>query len=230
MTGHAASQEIQNRLLLFGADWKQLSNELWSSPDLALLYPEMLKASYQVIRASVPLLEVARDRSLLLAPGDEVAVGLAQYLARHVEEERGHDAWLREDLECLGVSGEGLDRALPSPHVAGMVGAQHYWALHTHPVAILGYIAVLEGEPPEEAFFRDAAQRSGLPEAAFNTLRYHACVDREHWRDLLDLLDALPLDARHLSLIGLSILHTCDGMASAIRSVLERPVVGSVGA
>ena len=104
------------------------------------------------------------------------------------------------------------------------MGAQHYWALHTHPLAILGYIAVLEGEPPEESFFLDAARRSGLPEAAFSTLRYHARVDREHWRDLVDLADALPLEPRHQALIGLSILHTCEGMASAIQCVLERPL------
>ena len=180
----------------------------------------MLKISYQVIRASVPLLQLARDQALLCA--DPVAERLAPYLTQHVEEERGHDDWLREDLKTLGVSDRALDEAIPSPHVAGMVGAQHYWALHAHPVAILGYLAVLEGEPPQETLFLDAARRSGLPEAAFNTLRYHARVDRAHWQDLLDLVDELPLTERQASLIGLSILHTCNGMASAIQTVLER--------
>lgn len=181
----------------------------------------MLKVSYQVIRASVPLLELARDQALLRAETDPVAEGLARYLTRHVEEERGHDEWLRDDLGILGVSARELDDAVPSPHVAGMVGAQHFWARHTHPVSTLGYLAVLEGEPPEESFFVDVARRTGLPEAAFSTLRYHARVDREHWQDLLDLVDALPLEERHLSLIGLSMLHTCNGMAAAIQQVME---------
>ncbi|HET8902210.1 MAG TPA: iron-containing redox enzyme family protein [Holophagaceae bacterium] len=185
----------------------------------------MLKVSYQVIRASVPLLELARDQAFRRGAEDAVAAGIAAYLARHVEEERGHDEWLRKDLESLGVSTQDLDEALPSPHVASLVGAQHYWAIHVHPVAILGYLAVLEGEPPDETFFAQAAQRSGLPEAAFSTLRYHARVDREHWRDLLDIADALPLSGRDLSLIGLSILHTCGGMEAAIRSVVEQPVL-----
>jgi hypothetical protein len=217
-----ASQEVENRLLLYGAGWKRLSCALWESPDLSFLYPEMLKVSYQVIRASTTLLELARDQALHLAPLDSVAAGLATYLVQHVEEERGHDEWLRKDLACLGVSARDLDEALPSPYVAGMVGAQHYWILHTHPVAILGYIAVLEGEPPEEAFFLDVARRSGLPEAAFNTLRYHSRVDQEHWRDLLGMVDALPLEPRHLSLMGLSILHTCNGMEAVLQKVLSQ--------
>ncbi len=223
MTLAAASQVIQDRLLLYGQAWKRVSRDLWARPDIRDLYPEMLKISYQVIRASTPLLTLARDRATELAATDPVAAGLAPYLAKHEQEERGHDAWLLEDLGRLGISEAMVLEALPSPHVAGMVGAQHYWALHTHPVAILGYLAVLEGEPPPEAFFLEAARKCGLDEAAFSTLRYHARVDREHWQDLLDLFDALPLEPRHLSLIGLSILHTCEGMAASLRPLLERP-------
>lgn len=182
----------------------------------------MLKVSYQVIRASTMLLELARDQAARLAPADPLASRLSAYLAQHVEEERGHDEWLLKDLGALGISGEAARAEIPSPFVAGMVGAQHYWALHTHPVAILGYISVLEGEPPEEGFFLGAARRSGLPEEAFSTLRYHARVDREHWQDLLDLLDTLPLEPSHLALIGLSVLHTCNGMEDAMKAVLER--------
>ena len=219
------SQEVENRLLLFGAGWKGLSSAFWESPDLRFLYPEMLKVSYQVIRASTTLLELARDQAARLALTDPISAGLTTDLARHVEEERGHDEWLLQDLSALGITAESARSDLPSPFVAGMVGAQHYWALHSHPVAILGYIAVLEGEPPEEGFFLDAARRSGLPEAAFSTLRYHARVDREHWRDLLDLLDFLPLRPQDLSLVGLSILHTCNNMEGAMKAVMDREAV-----
>lgn len=222
MTLAPASRVIQDRLLLYGQEWKRVSRDLWTRPDIRLLYPEMLKVSYQVIRASSPLLSLARDRSVELAATDPVAAGLAPYLIKHEQEERGHDAWLLEDLGRLGISEAMAHEALPSPHVAGMVGAQHYWVRHTHPVAILGYLAVLEGEPPEEAFFVEAARKCGLDEGAFSTLRYHARVDRDHWKDLLDLFDELPLEPRHLSLIGLSILHTCEGMASSLRPLLDQ--------
>lgn len=222
MTLVPTSQVVQDRLLLYGQAWKRVSRDLWARPDIREIYPEMLKVSFQVIRASTPLLSLARDRAIELAATDPVAAGLAPYLAQHEQEERGHDGWLLEDLGKLGISEAMALEALPSPHVAGMVGAQHYWVRHTHPVAILGYLAVLEGEPPEEAFFVEAARKCGLDEGAFSTLRYHARVDRGHWQDLLDLFDALPLEPRHLSLIGLSILNTCEGMAASLRPLLGR--------
>ena len=224
MTLAPASQVIQDRLLLYGQEWKRVSRDLWARPDIRDLYPEMLKVSYQVIRASTPLLTLARDCAKELAATDPVAASLAPYLTRHEQEERGHDGWLLEDLNRLGIREEEALESLPSPPVAGMVGAQHYWVRHTHPVAILGYLAVLEGEPPEEAFFIEAAKRCGLDEAAFSTLRYHARVDRQHWQEMLDLFDALPLEPRHLALIGLSILHTCEGMAASMKGLLARPM------
>ena len=219
MTGSAF---LRDRLSLYGSGWKRESARLWASPDLSALYPEMLKVSYQVIRASIPLLELVRDQAMDRALVDPVAHGLVPYLTCHIEEERGHDEWLRRDLALLGISGEQLDSEIPSPVVASMVGAQHYWARHAHPAAILGYLTVLEGEPPEESLFIETACEAGLPEEAFSTLRYHSRVDKEHWQDLLDLVDALPLTERHLSLIGLSILHTCESMATAIRDTLAK--------
>ena len=37
---------------------------------------------------------------------------------------------------------------MPPPSVAGLVGSQYYWILHHHPVAFLGYVALMEGYPP----------------------------------------------------------------------------------
>ena len=31
---------------------------------------------------------------------------------------------------------------------AALVGAQYYWIRHVHPVALLGYVMLLEGYPP----------------------------------------------------------------------------------
>jgi pyrroloquinoline quinone (PQQ) biosynthesis protein C len=217
----AASRAIQDRLSLYGGGWKRLSIAFWNAPDLRWRYPEAMKASYHAIRASVPLLESALAEARARGPEDAVAAGLARYLAHHIEEERGHDGWLAEDLARLGVSGEALAEEIPSPAVAAMVGAQHYWVRHAHPVSILGYLAVLEGEPPEESLLTEAAARAGLPEAALSTLRYHARVDKAHWQDLLDLFDALPLTPRHLALLGLSVLSACQGQEALLRHVLS---------
>jgi len=41
------------------------------------------------------------------------------------------------------------------------VGAQYYWIHHFHPVALLGYIAVLEGRPPSPTLVEELIERTG---------------------------------------------------------------------
>jgi len=111
---------------------------VWRHPSIAGLYPEYLIALHGVVRASVPLMEEALCRARELAPGDAVAAGLLSYLARHIEEERGHDRWLIEDLEVLGVPERDVWTRTPAESTARAVGAQYYWIRHHPPVALLG--------------------------------------------------------------------------------------------
>jgi hypothetical protein len=53
-----------------------------------------------------------------------------------------------DDLEVLGVSRESVARRVPSPTMAALIGPRYYWILNVHPVVLLGYLEVLEGEPP----------------------------------------------------------------------------------
>ena len=48
----------------------------------------------------------------------------------------------------------------PSPTVAAAVGAQYYWILHYHPVALLGYVATLEGTLPTVELLDDLVDRT----------------------------------------------------------------------
>src|SRR5215475_5139944 len=68
-------------------------------PDPAGAWLAFLGALYSAVRASVPLLETARDRARDLSPADPLAAELAGYLGRHADEERGHDEWLLQDLQ-----------------------------------------------------------------------------------------------------------------------------------
>ena len=117
-------------------------------PRVRDLYPEYLVASHGIVRASVPLMEVARQRATSIAGEDPVAAGLAAYLYEHIPEELDHDEWVLQDLELLGVDRTHVLARPPTPTIAQFVGAQYYWVAHYHPVALLGYIALLEGYPP----------------------------------------------------------------------------------
>ncbi|HUG46982.1 MAG TPA: iron-containing redox enzyme family protein [Candidatus Limnocylindria bacterium] len=194
---------------------------LFRHPRVGQLYPEYLFMSHCVIRASVPLMQRARERAAAL-PGDRVASIVSDYFETHIDEEFGHDEWLLEDMAALGVdTGEALSRP-PSATVAGLVGAQYYWTEHYHPVALLGYVALLEGYPPVAAEIEDVRRRTGYGPDAFRTLFLHGELDPHHGQELDEVLDSLPLTERQRSLLGMSAISSVQGMTAAVEEVLAK--------
>src|SRR2546429_520773 len=78
--------------------------------------------------------------------------GSRRQLGRREGEAGGHHGRPREDLGMRGGPGGGVGRRPPADSTARAVGAQYYWIRHHHPVALLGYVAVLEGRPPSVEF------------------------------------------------------------------------------
>ena len=191
-------------------------------PDPATAWIAFLDALHGSVRASVPLLETARDRARDLCPTDPLAAGLVDYLRRHAEAERGHDEWLLQDLESVGVASTELLSRPPSGAVAALIGAQYYWILHYHPVCILGYLMVIEGNPPDRRRLQDLQSRSGLPASAFRTMLEHADLDIDHAAELADLLDLLPLSSSHNEALGLSAISTVAGLTRLLKELGDR--------
>ena len=193
---------------------------LFDHPRLAELYPEYLVTMHGIIRASVPLMETASARAAELGD-DLVAAGLVEYLTEHIPEEADHDEWLLEDLELVGVSSASVLDRPPSPTVAALVGAHYYWIRHYHPVALLGYIAVLEGYPPDPVEVQGLVERTGLPQEAFRTLAAHAELDQHHRDELLAAIDALPLSEAQEHVVGVSAVYTVHMTACALEEVCD---------
>jgi hypothetical protein len=214
------SGALRLKLDLAGQEFDKAARAFWRHRRLAELIPDYLFLIHGIIRASVPLMECARDRAELLTGKDPVATSLADYLGQHVNEERHHDDWLLDDLEELGIPREEVWSRMPSATVASCVGAQYYWIHHHHPVALLGYIAVLEGNPPLESDIAEVIERTGLPERAFRTFIKHARLDPHHRDDLNAALDEMPLNAEQETLVTTSALETQHLMAVALREVV----------
>lgn len=216
------SQQLRAKIQLVLPQMNATSRALTGHPSIAEVIPDYMFTMHCMIRASVPLMRAARAASEERAVDDPVASAMAPYLAKHIREELHHDEWLLDDLELLGFDRAAVLQRAPAPTVADMVGSQYYWIFHHHPVALLGYIAVMEGYPPTVNQVDDLIAMSGYPRDAFRTLLLHAQLDPRHRDDLDELLDALPLEPAHASLMGVSALRTLDLGCSAIHDVLER--------
>jgi hypothetical protein len=201
--------------------------EFWDDDRLPQLLPKYLFLLHAAMRASVPLMETARQCARTRGPEDRVAQRLVLYFDDHIPEEHEHDRWLLDDMRSIGIeTDEVLTRVVP-PVIASLVGAQYYWIRHNHPVALLGYIAVLEGYPPDPRQLMRAQERTGLPPAVFRTLLEHAQVDEAHAEGLIRLLNELELSERQSALVSVSALHTADGIAGALGEVFSSVHSGS---
>jgi len=211
-TKHSKSSLLRFKLSLLNGRVNATEDErFWSHPRLLEIFPEYLFLTHSVIRASVPILAAAQ-REARQRKDDPLCHALAAYLIQHIAEEQSHDEWLLDDLEILGHSRYEILRRLPPSAVAETAGAQYYWIHHIHPVAVLGYIAVLEGDPPREDEVRAAIARTGLPPDSFRTILSHATLDPGHKEEFEHFLDSLALTPEQESLIGVSAISTMAGM------------------
>jgi pyrroloquinoline quinone (PQQ) biosynthesis protein C len=185
------------------------------------LWPAYLIQQHEIIRATVPLTEAALTRSRGLLDTDPLAAPLSSYLEEHVEEELHHDETLLDDIEVLGVDRASVVARMPSPAVAALVGAQYYWILHYHPVAFLGFVALMEGHPPTPELIETLIARTGFPREAFRTYIEHGELDPGH-RDHLDrTIDSLALTREHESALGLSAIASAGLAARALAELLD---------
>jgi heme oxygenase-like protein len=215
------SARLRPKIDLATGPWRVAFKALTTHPRVAELWPRYLVATHTVIRTTETLMETAVVRARQLAETDPVAAGAAEYFEHHIEEERGHDEWVLDDLEFMGVGREGVLRCLPSPTAARLVGAQYYWILHYHPVALFGYFAVKEGFPPQPALIEGLIERTGYPRAAFHAFAAHGELDPRHSEELDEALDSLPVTREHETVVGLSAIATSELMAELVTDVID---------
>jgi hypothetical protein len=215
------SQQLWKKIRLVSGGLEQAACAFWTHPKLRELFPRLLITTYSISRATIPLMKAAYLEARTRLTSDPVAACLAEYLSSHIPEELHHDEWLLEDLEVLGVEREQVLEHLPSLTAATLVGAQYYWIFHAHPATLLGYLAVLEGEPPSMRFLQEVVAKSGLPARALRTYFRHAHLDRKHRDDLSDALDRMPLNADQVALLGISAFHTVYSLRLLFEELIE---------
>jgi hypothetical protein len=221
MTTISHSRRLRQKIELLLPELAEVSAELADHPRLRALYPEFVVTTHHGMRGSAALLRTAAARCRELAAADPVAAALAPEYAHHAAEE-DHDHWALEDLEVLGIPRADVLRRMPPPSVAAMVGAQYYWVLHHHPVALMGDLMFREGYVPPVEAVDTLVARTGYPRTAFRNLYRHSRVDLKHQDEMIAVLDGLPLRAEHHTILGVSALHSLQMAIQSFRELLER--------
>jgi hypothetical protein len=205
-----ASARLQRKLDLILPAFAAPGRVLLDNPRARELYPPYFAAGSYVALAMVPLMETALGRARALAAADPVAAGLAEYLERHIPEEQhgdGPEHAVLDDLRAIGIDTASLVASPPPMPIAAIIGMQYFWILQRHPVAILGFLE-LEAFHPHVAYVEQLIRKTGLPREGFHQLLLHAKLDVVHAKELHRVLDSLPLEPQHESLISLSALQT----------------------
>jgi Iron-containing redox enzyme len=221
MTTAAASKpsdRLTTKIQLVVPEMLRETTAMWTRPGVRKTYVEWMRVMHGAIRATIPMM-LAATEECLHRRDDPVAEGFAAYLAKHIREEYGHDTWVVEDYAAAGCDPADLTDMAVGGTVAALIGSQYYWMRHVHPIALLGYMTVIEGYPPSPELISYLKEHTGLPENAFRALERHAVLDIKHRADLYHQLDALPLTPRHEALIGMSALHTATTVRDVARGV-----------
>jgi len=214
-------EQLRPKIEFILPEIKGASAKFLAHPRISQLYPEYLFGCYCIARASIPLMEATRQRALAMAEHDEVCAALAPYLETHIIEEKDHDEWFLEDLMALGWDRHTVLSRPPPASLASMVGAQYYWALHYHPVALLGFLTALESNPPTRKLIDELIEKTGRSPEVFRTLIEHADLDPHHGDELYQLLDELRLTPEQSTVVGLSAMHTLHMAAVSLAEVLD---------
>lgn len=212
------SQRLRATIALARSRLTSLIREAWLHPRLGELYPEMLFAMYGVTVASAPAMLSAAAQCDLSR--DPLAPWLKEYYLEHAAEEEAHGDWLLADLASLGVPRERVVERLPYPSAVALVGSQYYWMNHVHPIAYLGYIAVLEA-PTELEFLKETSARTGISLNSMSCHVRHAELDPGHVAEFDAALDALPLTPYHRDLITVSAITTIGHLEQVFTEILE---------
>lgn len=163
------------------------------------LYLEYLASAYHHVKHTCPLLGLALSRC-----GDDDQPYRAGLLA-YLDEEKGHEEWILNDIGALGGDAEAVRRGL-APFPARMMTSYAYYAIdRISPYAQLGMVHVLEGMSVALARAVAGAIQAewglGAEAEGFSYLTSHGQLDEEHVALFAALLDQIDTPERRAVVI-----------------------------
>lgn len=161
-------------------------------------YRKLLLELYHVVWHFNPVCAAAASR----VPDTHAQV--RYFLYEHMHEESGHEAWVMNDLEAIGV-GHADTRAHPaSTHTLALNGYNYWSADRRHPCSVLGMMYALEViASVYGGTFSSAIRESLLLEGdrGVSFISSHATMDAEHMVALRKILNTITDEAAREAIV-----------------------------
>jgi pyrroloquinoline quinone (PQQ) biosynthesis protein C len=167
-------------------------------------YVAFLQQAYHYVKATNPNLSAAAA-SLRRDYGDAKTV-LADRLAEHAREEKGHHTWILDDLEALGEPRQKIDSVTICPAIQAYLAYFHHIANSRHAAGFFGQAYVLEGGAVSSSsvLLPALTERSSIPNIrqAVKFIKLHGVVDIAHLDELNKIVQQIsdPADQREVVL------------------------------
>ena len=151
-------------------------------------YRKLLLELYHVVWHFNPVCAAAASRL------QDALREVRYFLYEHMHEESGHEQWVMNDLEAVGVSQTTLHAHEPSVHTLALTGYNYWSADRRHPGSVLGMMYTLEViASVYGGTFSSAIKESLLleDERGVSFISSHAELDAEHMIELRKVLNTV---------------------------------------
>lgn len=151
-------------------------------------YRALLLELYHVVWHFNPVCAAAASRM------DDRYQSIRHFLYEHMHEETGHENWVLNDLEAIGVAPAASRAHAPSVHTLALNGYNYWAADRRHPCSVLGMLYALEVIAsvyggPFAAAIREALLLEGQQGVSF--IDSHATMDAQHMAELRTVMNRI---------------------------------------
>jgi pyrroloquinoline quinone (PQQ) biosynthesis protein C len=167
-------------------------------------YQRLLLELYHVVWHFNPICAAAASRI-----GDDERE-VRYFLYEHMQEESGHERWVLNDLQAVGVAPELTHQHVPSGDTLALNGYNYWAAERRHPCSALGMLYTLEvissvyGGPfaaaIKESLFLDGEQ-------GISFIGSHATLDSEHMAELREVINKVQTPAAREAVVESALLN-----------------------
>jgi pyrroloquinoline quinone (PQQ) biosynthesis protein C len=153
-------------------------------------YRAFLLELYHVVWHFNPVCAAAASR--MGDPSHEPLQPVRHFLYEHMHEETGHETWVLNDLEAVGMAASAARAHSASVYTLALNGYNYWAADRRHPASVLGMLYALEviasvyGGPFASAI-RESLLLDG--ERGVSFIDSHATMDAQHMAELRQILN-----------------------------------------